>query len=60
MITNTLTIVVFGCALFFSIIQLQNFLEISKTGRDAQPHVTYAMTWICTLLWSVFFATQIK
>lgn len=60
MISNTLSVLVFAFALFLSLILLQNFLEISKTGRDAQPQITYAMTWICTLLWSVFFAMQLK
>ena len=58
MITTAMSVSVFTFALFLSIVRLQNFIEISKTGRDAQPNVTYALTWLCTLLWSVFFMLQ--
>jgi hypothetical protein len=57
--TNALTVGVFASALFVSLILLQNFIEIVNTRRDLQPNTTYAMTWVCVVLWSVFFALQI-
>jgi hypothetical protein len=60
MISNTFVVVVFGLALFISLILLQNFIETINLGKDPQPNATYYMTWVCAVLWSTFFALQIQ